>query len=158
MNWKLLAVCLLITLSGCTVVDQPGHSNSLAYSGDLNSSGDVFIMDGYLYQDGTNAKTLSNVSVCGYTESGELLFAEPVPPFKVKQDIMIRNDREPHYIIPHSDEFWGSGTFSPFDEGKIDTVWYWESYESGGYRSKWTETKDDLPIDAERPLQNGCPA
>lgn len=115
-------------------------------------------MSGELYQVGTDMQTLNNVSVCGYTETGELLFAEPVPSFKVNQEITIRNDRHPHYIVLYSEEFWEPDTLWPFDDGKLDGVRYWVSLESGGYTPEWAETKDDLPIDADRPLENGCPA
>jgi len=131
MNWKPLAVCLLIGLSGCTIVDQPGHANTVSYSGDFNSSGDVFIMNGYLYQDGTDTQTLNNVSVCGYSEDGELLFAEEVLPFEVKRDVTIQSDRHPRYVTIYSDEFWESDQHRASSDGKLDSVRYWESLEKG---------------------------
>lgn len=114
-------------------------------------------MSGELYQVGTDMQTLDNVSVCGYSEKGELLFAEPVPSFKVNQEITIRNDQHPQYIVVYSEEFWESDSLWPFNDGKVDAVMYWQSQDMG-YTPYWAETKDDLPIDADRALQNGCPA
>lgn len=158
MNWKIFAVCLLLTLSGCTVVDQPGHSNTVSFYGDLNSTGDEFLMDGYLNQVGTNKRTLNNVSVCGYGEDGELLFAEPVPPFEVNQKITIRSDRAPYYIVIYSEEFWETDSLWPSSSGKLDAARYWVSLENGGYTPEWAETEGDLPMDTDRPLENGCPS
>jgi len=157
MNWKLLAICLLVTLSGCTLGDQPGRGSFVSFSGEIDSSGDEFLMEGYIDQDGTDTQMLNNVFVCGYSESGELLFAQPVPPFEVKQDITIRNDQHPHYILIYSEEFWASDTRWPFSDDKVDAVRYWELLEKG-YAPEWADAKDDLPIDTDRPLENGCPA
>lgn len=157
MNWKILAVCLLIALSGCTLGDQPGRGSYVSFSGDFNSSGDEFVMNGYLYQSGTDTQTLNNVSVCGYTEDGELLFAEPVPPFEVKQDIRISSSEHPHYVVIYSEEFWESDSLWPFSDGKVDAVMYWQSQDMG-LTPYWAGKKDELPVDADKQLQNGCPS
>lgn len=114
-------------------------------------------MDGYLYQDGTDTQTLNNVSVCGYSEDGELLFAEEVPPFEVKRDVTIRSDRHPHYVTIYSEEFWESDQHRSSSDGKLDSVRYWESLEKG-YTPYWASSPDELPVDTDRPLKNGCPA
>jgi len=157
MRWKILAVCLLILTSGCVIPEPFNTDTSVGFSGDLETNETKFRMSGLVVQ-GPNPETLDDVSVCGYSEQGRLLFAERLPPFEGATEIDIRSNATPKHIIIYSEEFWGSDEFWRFDEGAVDIVKYFEYLGDSTWDEESVRSKSELPIDADRPKQNGCPA
>jgi len=156
MKWKLIAVCLLILTSGCVLPEGINASTTVGFSGDFESNESEFEMSGFVIQQ-KGSETLTDVSVCGYSEQGELLFAKSVPPFDRSTNVTIRNDATPKYVIIYSEEFWGSDKFWRFGDGAVDSVDYYEYYDDSFWIQRMVQYKSELPIDTNRPKQNGCP-
>lgn len=154
MNWKLLAVCLLIATSGCIIPEPIGGPTEIKYSGQTAVDNGEFSMQGEIVQR-HGEKTLTDVAVCGYTDQHKLLFAEQVPPFESRVSVEITAKEPPEYVIIYSDEFWNSDRLG---DTTIDAVQYYEYSGDGVYTRIWAESPSELPIDTDRPLQNGCPA
>lgn len=156
MNWRIVVACLLILTSGCVVPEPFNASTSVSFSGDFETNETHFRMSGPMVQQ-RGSETLDDISVCGYSEQEELLFAESLPPFDRSTDVTIRSSVIPHYIIIYSEEFWESNKFWEFDDGAVDVVKYYESRDGSGYGAQGILSKSELPIDTDRPKQNGCP-
>lgn len=154
MNWKLLAVCLLIATSGCVIPEPIGVPTEVRYSGQTAIDNGQFSMQGDIVQR-RGEETLDHVAVCGYTERQDLLFAEQIPPFESRESVEIANEKPPTYVIIYSTEFWDSDRFG---SDAIDAVEYLQLGDDGLYGRLWAESPSELPIDTDRPLQNGCPA
>lgn len=154
MNWKILTVCLLIATSGCIVPEPFAPSTDVKYSGEMEITDGQFLMDGEVIQR-SGENTLTEVAICGYTEQMDHLFAEQVPPFESRQSVEITGNQTPKYVIIYSEEFWTSGYIS---KDAVDYVQYYVLGEDGLYGSVWAGSTDELPVDTDRPLENGCPA
>lgn len=154
MNWKLLAVCLLIATSGCIIPEPFGVQPDVKFSGEIDAEDDQFHMQGDIIQR-SGDETLNDVAVCGYTEEHDLLFAEQVPPFESREPIEITAEDRPKYVLIYSEEFWDADILS---DDTIEAVQYYELRQDGIYSTNWASSSEELPIDTDRPLQNGCPA
>ena len=138
-----LVVIGLFLGAGC-VRTYPGEGIVVSYYGSFNSSDSGFVMDGQLRSGGgvSERSTYQDVTICLYTEDGDLIHAERLGEWDLKpRNISIMTTCVPEFIVIDSPDFWDSE----------NTIEYYTRRNNTTFYSHDTLTRKELP-------HSGCKA